>query len=699
VPSPSLSNDIASFGGTILLIEEYGALSAALTSALKKFAPRHGVFTAASIGEAESSVQNVCPDLLIIDFDPAVGGVTDFLMEARKLCPFAKVIVMGAGVSSDLASDYRRFGAIHFVPKPFEISDFGAAVQALLGPAVEPRATLSSLGAADVVLAHCAAGRTTRLEVKGGNSGKTGEIHVIDGQIVHARTAKRKDQSALEEMFGWNEPLVEEQESAPVRRTIREDWAEIFLDAVSDAKPRPLRSRPAPVRVPQTAPPPPARPASAAKTGKKIVIIDDTEMLLVFVEDTLTLAEPQLLITTAPNGITGVKEIESLLPDLVLLDYSLPDINGDEVCRRLLANPRTARIPVVMMSGHIPEMTAAAEMFPNIVATIAKPFMSDALAGLVRQTLQTGLRPQTPSRPPQVAPARPVAAKEDLRPKAPQPPPVAAARPVAAPKTPPPPPREPPPRQQSPPVTRPLPVPVPPKATSVSSVPPAPPPRIAAPIRPPAPPPVQERPMEPHVRLRPSIAAPVLSAAGNEVVLGLFLDVVSMQLTPSLRMGAIRARPSSFSVSLHVSPAALQGLPVETGFELGPVELDSNHRIRTVRLIPTLQAFQRIPTRPYVQLGALNVVPQDSRDHVQLTPSPTAPMTMHLLAHLELGGVELSTNFQLTQLVLKARSTTVRVTLSSDAVGQEKTGVFCETAAVRVDQNGRIAEMLLKPLK
>lgn len=205
--------------------------------------------------------------------------------------------------------------------------------------------------------------------------------------------------------------------------------------------------------------------------------------------------------------------------------------------------------------------------------------------------------------------------------------------------------------------------------------------------------------MEPHLRLKPSIAAPVVSSGGNEVVLGLFLDVVSMQLTPSLRMGAIRARPSSFSVSLHVSPAALQGLPVETGFELGRVELDSVHRIRTVRLIPTLQAFQRIPTRPYVQLGALNVLPQDSREHVQLIPSPTAPMTMHLLAHLELGGVELSTNFQLTQLVLKCRSTTVRVTLSSDAVGQEQTGVFCETATVRLDEAGRIAEMLLKPLK
>jgi DNA-binding response OmpR family regulator len=693
VSPPSASNDISTFGGTILLIEEYGALSAALTSALKKFAPRHGVFAVASVAEAESSLQNVCPDLLVIDVDRASTGLTEFLTEARKLCPFAKVMALGAGVSRDLASSYRPFGAVHFVPKPFEISDFGAAVQALLGPAVEPRATLASLGAADVTLVHCTAGRTTLLQVKGSNS-KVGEIYIIDGQVVHARTAKRKDQAALEEMFGWSEPGLEEQQPVPVRRTIRDDWGEVFLDAVADARPRSVRSRPTPIPVPKAAPPPPPPPTPAvapvvpAKTGKKIVIIDDTEMLLVFVEDTLALAEPQLQITTAPNGITGIKEIVALRPDLVLLDYSLPDINGDEVCRRLLADERTAAIPVVMMSGHIPQMTAAAETFPNIVATIAKPFMSEALSGLVRQTLESGLRPR-----PKVHP-RPPQAKDPGRARvAPPPPPVARRTPSPA-KTPPPPSAPP----QPPPASAPMPKATLPKAAPAPAQPVV---RPAEPSRspPPASPPVQERPMEPHVRLKPSIAAPVFSSNSNEVVLGLFLDVVSMQLTPSLRMGAIRARPSSFTVSLHVSPAALRGMPVETGFELGRIELDSNHRIRTVRLVPTLHAFHRMETRSAVQIGALNVVPQDSRDHVQLTPSPNAPMTMHLLAHLELAGVELSTSFQLTQLVLKSRSTTVRVTLSSDAVGQEQTGVFCETAGVRIDEAGRIAEMLLKPLK
>ena len=130
-----------------------------------------------------------------------------------------------------------------------------------------------------------------------------------------------------------------------------------------------------------------AEPAkSRAKMGKKIVLIDDTDMLLIFVEDVLATADPELQITTALNATDGMKQIERVNPDLVLLDYSLPDFNGDEVCRRLLENEHTARIPVLMMSAHVAEMNAAAARLENVVATIEKPFLSDALVSLVQRT-------------------------------------------------------------------------------------------------------------------------------------------------------------------------------------------------------------------------------------------------------------------------------------------------------------------------
>ena len=126
------------------------------------------------------------------------------------------------------------------------------------------------------------------------------------------------------------------------------------------------------------------------------------------VEDVLAMVDPQLQITTALNGISGIKEVARINPDLILLDYSLPDINGDEVCRRLLDNERTSKIPVLMMSGHVPEMSKAAAVLDNVVATLAKPFLSEALAAMVQQIL---------TEPPQVR-TKPIAAPEPIPPPA-----------------------------------------------------------------------------------------------------------------------------------------------------------------------------------------------------------------------------------------------------------------------------------------
>ena len=610
---------------------------AAIGSALKKFAPQHATTVARSLAEADDLAAQIQPALFVVDFDPAYPGLTEFFQRMRHTHPDARVLVIGAGISDKIAAEWRSLGALQFIQKPFEIAEFGAAVQALLGPwtdsqSLRSRGTLRSHTLADAILLQCAGGRSVVLQATGPN-GKSGEIHMAGGQLVHAKTTKQSGVEALEEMFAWPEPHLQETEratSAP--RTIHGPWSNFVFEALRQANAR----QPAPVS-----------PAPIPKTGKKIVVVDDTEMLVIFVEDTLATADPQLQITTALNGMSGLKQIERVLPDLVLLDYSLPDLTGREVCIGLLQNEKTARIPVLMMSGHVPEMMQTAADCHNVVATIEKPFLSEALVALVKQTLETARVPK----------------------------PKALARPKVS---------------ETPPVAR----------TTVTDKHPAAPPPEPAEKLPSVEPVVQTAPVLSERPKVSSIAAPVFSTQPNDVVLALFLEVVSMQLTSSLRMGAIRAKPSSSAVSLHVSPAALRAaLPVETGFELGRVELDANGRIATVRLIPTRQPFQRLPTRNAFEIGGVAVVPINSHEQVQLTSTTAAPMRMQLLTHFELAGVELSPNFQVAQLVLKNRSHKVRVTLSSEAVGQEQTGATCETASVRLDHSARIAELLLNPIK
>ena len=56
-------------------------------------------------------------------------------------------------------------------------------------------------------------------------------------------------------------------------------------------------------------------------------------------------------LMTSMLGVEGVEIATALLPDLILLDLQLPDINGLEVLRQLRADPRTSETPIIMLSA------------------------------------------------------------------------------------------------------------------------------------------------------------------------------------------------------------------------------------------------------------------------------------------------------------------------------------------------------------
>jgi DNA-binding response OmpR family regulator len=648
---------------------------------LKKFAPRHLPVVAHSIEEAETLTSKSNPDLFVIDFDPSYPGVAAFLQKMRKLRPDGRALVLTGRISTEIIAEFRAAGALHFLEKPYDVAEFGATVQALLVPIglTESKGALRHLGLADIIALQCVGGRTVILDIKG-RGGNAGIIQLEGGRIIHAETDEHTGTKALIEMLGWPDPRVAETvKHISAARSIEGPWATVLLDAWRRARPEKAETK-----------------KSRARTGKKIVIVDDTEMLLIFAEDILSSADPELQITKALSGTDGLREIERVMPDLVLLDYSLPDFDGDEVCRRLLAGEQTARIPVLMMSGHVAEMESTSANFENVVATIEKPFLSEPFLDLVRRTLLTGLRPkgatQVEAKEEAVKPREKVqesraerSAPKSLEPLEPSEPKVKEPLPPApifAPPTPAPmPPAEPP---QSPvPVWEPAKPQIGPLLPSVAFIPSV---SALVPLKAPVP-----RLAEP-----PSISGSVATNGDQEVLLGIFLEVLSMQLTPQLRMGAIRTRPAAPMVSLHfLSPTTRGPLP-ENGFQLGATELDEKGRLATLRLSPTARPFQRTATRSAFEIGGVALVPNDHRARVQLTPSGTTPMTMELLARLELGRVTLSPTFQVAQLILKWQSSLVRVTL--DPKAPEESGAMFNVS-VKLDTLGRISELLLTPAR
>jgi DNA-binding response OmpR family regulator len=659
----------------VLLIEEYDALSVAIQSALTKFAPRHRFHAVRSLAEARRAALEQKPELIILDFDPPHPGAIAFFGEMWGVLPETRVLLIAAGVTPELTAARGANGALQFLEKPFELVEFGAAVQALLGPWMETgisRGTLRDLALDDVALLALSSPRNVVIEVRA-DEGGTGELHVRNSQITHARTTDAEGKRALVEMLSWNNPHFIENiapESAP--RTIHDPSAATLIEALREAN-KPKYSRPVP-----SEPKVPAQPAVApTKTGPKILIIDDTEMLLIFVEDSLALADPTLQITTALTGLHGVKEAARIIPDLILVDYVLPDIKGDEVCRRIGRNDSTALVPIIMMSGHVHEMMAVAGKLPNVVATIPKPFISDALVGLVQQTLKKGPLREKPTFPTETEIARAKGAdfaisKTPIVPQPEQkPPPTESRRDAPA-----------------------LPV----RRTEIGAAPATPAVNAGA-QEIPSPRPIA-RPPVPIPRTAPpqKLQSVVPRLAPNEVLLDVPLDVVAMQVNAAFQIGAIRARPASLTVAIEI-PAltATAALPLKTGFHLGPIDLDATGRISIVRLIPTSQPFRPVQTRSAFEIDGVTVVPANERERLQLMSIAGSRMTMQLFAPLELISVELAPNLEIRQLVLRCRGNAVRVSLNSQS-SPAQSGASFEATRVQLDQSRRIDELTLTPI-
>src|SRR5437762_4245268 len=101
---------------------------------------------------------------------------------------------------------------------------------------------------------------------------------------------------------------------------------------------------------------------------QQILVIDDSVMLLGFVEEILT--EANYDVVTAGTAEEGLQATRRQKPDLILLDYLLPDLRGDEVSRRLSEDESTAHIPVIFMSGFAAELGGALASLASIVAIL-----------------------------------------------------------------------------------------------------------------------------------------------------------------------------------------------------------------------------------------------------------------------------------------------------------------------------------------
>ena len=115
----------------------------------------------------------------------------------------------------------------------------------------------------------------------------------------------------------------------------------------------------------------------------KIVLVDDEPEILSLVRDYLS--REGFRVLTAINGVDGMILIEREKPDLVLLDWMLPGLNGLEMCKRLR---ETSSIPIIMLTAKSEEVDRVLGLEFGADDYVVKPFSLRELLARIKTVLR-----------------------------------------------------------------------------------------------------------------------------------------------------------------------------------------------------------------------------------------------------------------------------------------------------------------------
>ncbi len=119
---------------------------------------------------------------------------------------------------------------------------------------------------------------------------------------------------------------------------------------------------------------------------ERILIVDDEEDLLELVNYNLT--KEGYRVTGLGTGEEALREAKTTIPDLILLDLLLPNVDGLEVCRQLKGDPRTKAIPVIMLTAKAEEADQVTGLELGADDYVVKPFSPRLLLARIRAVLR-----------------------------------------------------------------------------------------------------------------------------------------------------------------------------------------------------------------------------------------------------------------------------------------------------------------------
>jgi excisionase family DNA binding protein len=129
-------------------------------------------------------------------------------------------------------------------------------------------------------------------------------------------------------------------------------------------------------------------PLDSLESGKrKVLVVDDDAEIVELIVDVLS-RDGRFEVKTASSGYEAGIATEQFRPELILLDYMLPDVNGNVVCQTIRKNPEFSNIKIFIVSGVVKQDEIEQLLKSGAEGFIKKPFSLTELVDKIAVTLK-----------------------------------------------------------------------------------------------------------------------------------------------------------------------------------------------------------------------------------------------------------------------------------------------------------------------
>ena len=134
-----------------------------------------------------------------------------------------------------------------------------------------------------------------------------------------------------------------------------------------------------------------------ARVHQKILVVEDEADIRELIR--YNLAQEGFVVEEAGDGAEALDRIVRRAPDLIVLDLMLPRLSGLELCRRLRANPETARLPIIVVTAKGAEVDRVLGLEMGADDYVVKPFSPREVVARVKALLRRASAASEPAAP------------------------------------------------------------------------------------------------------------------------------------------------------------------------------------------------------------------------------------------------------------------------------------------------------------